>query len=559
MISWIQKTFQYHFRVIFTVLLGVIIIAFVFTIGASPGIGNAGNKAMNRPFFGANLGNQEDARKVIGDAQLSVYLQVGYPALEGARLEQYALQRFAALSLANRLHVPAPSATELAEFVKTRGAFAGQDGSFDANRYAQFRDSLKLGGGTNEGDVARVIADDFRYDRMQKLLAGPGYVLPGDVTQELGRSDTQWTLAVASADYTTFAPKIEASDVELTKFFEENKFRYEIPPEVKVRAVDFPAAAYAADVKPADAEVRAFYDANPARFPKPATVGADGKPTVQIPSAGSADADFPIVRSQVLAALTMDRARHLSAQGASDLTLALFEGKVMRAQLDAFLSARSLSAKAIPPFSRDAIPTELMGSAEVGAEAFKLNDSRYFSDAIGTANGNAVLIWEESIAARQPQLIEVRTKVLADYSENEKRKKFVEAGRLAKAQIEARMKAGDPFEKAVATASDATGLKSEIKTPPAFTLREPDKDLSPAVGGALESLQKGGLSDMVLSGTQGTFVYVIDRKMPAIDDSTPRFSETRLQIAQVIAGRSASDLLASMVEAELAKSAPTNP
>ena len=35
MISWIQKYFQHHFRVIFAVLLGVVIIAFVFTIGAA--------------------------------------------------------------------------------------------------------------------------------------------------------------------------------------------------------------------------------------------------------------------------------------------------------------------------------------------------------------------------------------------------------------------------------------------------------------------------------------------------------------------------------------------
>ena len=41
MISWIQKYFQHHFRIIFAVLLAVTIISFIFTIGASPGIGRA--------------------------------------------------------------------------------------------------------------------------------------------------------------------------------------------------------------------------------------------------------------------------------------------------------------------------------------------------------------------------------------------------------------------------------------------------------------------------------------------------------------------------------------
>jgi len=49
MISWIQKYFQHHFRVIFAVLLGVVIIAFVFTIGAAPGIGGAERAMVDRP------------------------------------------------------------------------------------------------------------------------------------------------------------------------------------------------------------------------------------------------------------------------------------------------------------------------------------------------------------------------------------------------------------------------------------------------------------------------------------------------------------------------------
>ena len=44
MISWIQRSFQQHFRIIFGILLAVTIISFIFTIGASPGIGRAGPK-----------------------------------------------------------------------------------------------------------------------------------------------------------------------------------------------------------------------------------------------------------------------------------------------------------------------------------------------------------------------------------------------------------------------------------------------------------------------------------------------------------------------------------
>ncbi len=54
MISWLQTNFQKHFRVLFIVLLGVIIVAFVFTIGAAPGIGDGRNQNRNIQFLETN-------------------------------------------------------------------------------------------------------------------------------------------------------------------------------------------------------------------------------------------------------------------------------------------------------------------------------------------------------------------------------------------------------------------------------------------------------------------------------------------------------------------------
>src|SRR5690606_13771695 len=116
MISWLQITFQKHFRVLFLVLLVVLIVAFVFTIGAMPGMGQAGPKIRPRDFFGANLGSPEDTGRVFGDANLSVFLRVGYPALDQAQLQDYALQRHAGLHLANELNLPAPSTEQLTGF-----------------------------------------------------------------------------------------------------------------------------------------------------------------------------------------------------------------------------------------------------------------------------------------------------------------------------------------------------------------------------------------------------------------------------------------------------------
>jgi len=559
MISWIQKTFQQHFRIIFLVLLVLVIIAFVFTIGASPGLGNASNRTLNRPFFGLNLGNQEDQQRLFRDTGLSVFLQAGYPALQGDQLQSYALQRHAALHIANELRVPGPTATELTEFVKTLRAFSGQNGNFDATRYSQFKDNLKLDPSLTEGDVSRILSDDFRYDRVQKLLAGPGYVMAGDVQQQLARGETSWSLTLATADYAKFAPTIDVSETNLQKFFEENAFRYEVSPHIRVRAVEFPAAAYVGQVTVDEATIRAAYDANPARFPKPATPSADGKPALQLPSSTGSDADFALVRPQVEASVTLDRARSLAAKAASDLTLALYESKIPRTGIDAHLASLKLASKPLPPFSRAAAPAELGGSPEIASEAFKLNGSRYFSDALSTASGSVILLWEESIPTRQPLLTEVRTKVSEDYQENGKRKRFVEVGRNARTLIESQVKSGVSLEKAAEVAGASTSLTFTVKSIPAFTLRERPQDLDPAILGALESLGKGSVSEMILSGTQGLVIHVADKVIPVTDESNPRFVETRTQLAQVVASRNAGDYLNDLVEKELAKSAPIAP
>jgi peptidyl-prolyl cis-trans isomerase D len=558
MISWIQKTFQQHFRLIFLVLLGIVIVAFVFTIGASPGLGRADQRAVDRPFYGANLGKPEDQRRMFGDAQLSVFLQAGFPALGEAQLQQYGLQRHAALSLANDLGVPRPTAGQLADFVKTLRAFAGNDGAFDARRYAQFRDNLKLQQGLTEADVSRVLADDLRYDSIQKLLAGPGYVLGNEVKQQLTRAETAWTLAVATADYSAFAPAIAPLETDLAKHLEENVFRYEIPPMVRARLVAFPASAYLASVQLDDAAVRAFYDSNPARFPKPTAAAADGAPTVQLAPTSGGDADYAVVRPQVEAALRLERARTLAAKAASDLTLALFEGKVPREGVDAFLSARKLAAAPVAPFARNALPPELAGSPENADQAFRLNAGRYFTDALATPAGSAVLLWEESIPTRQPSLVEVRERVEADYRESEKRSRFIAAGKAARSLIEAQLAAGAGLEKAV-TAASSSGLALTVRTLPAFTLRDAPQDLDQAVLGALQNLEKGRLSEMVVSGQQGFLVHAVEKQVPVVDETNPRFLETRTQLARMTAARNGSEILNGLVERELARSAPTLP
>ena len=300
-----------------------------------------------------------------------------------------------------------------------------------------------------------------------------------------------------------------------------------------------------------EANLRAYYDANAARFNKPVS----DKLTV----ASTPDADFAAVHKQVEEAYKLNRAKTLADTAASDLAVALYDGKVTAATLEAFLSARQLSRKTLAPFNADSVPAELGANRRVADEALKTGPQRLYSDPVDTTRGSAILVWNETLPARQPELAEVKDRVSADYVESEKHKRFSEAGTALRTALEARLKAGDTLAKAVAACAATIPAKLDTKTWPAFTLAKPPQDLDYSVYNAIENLPQGALSPMVTTVEQGLIVYAAEKKLPTADPTSPKFAEISTRLAAYTASRNGSEVLADLVNSELAKSAPVAP
>lgn len=552
MISWIQRYFQKHFKVVVLLILAAMAVPLVVIFTPSSGIGQGDRRVLTREFFGYNLGSPEDQARLFGDANLSATLHLGFAGIGGDQLQQYALQRAAAIHVADQLHIPPGTKAEIADYIKNLRAFTGPDGAFDAQRYATFRDSLKSGGArVTEGDVSRVLAADVRADKVRQLLAGPGYVLDDDVKTQLARAGTTWTLGVAKIDYAAFNPAVSPAADQLAKFFGDNAFRYEIPPRVQVSAVFYPADKYLPGVTVTEEELQSVFERSPGRFQKP---GADAG-TTQPAQAG----DFLLVRDQVENAVKQAKARQLAAKQAADLSLALYEGRVKNdpTVLDSFLRAHGVQATPLQPFTREGGPAEYGHNAELADAAFKLGEARYFTDALTVENGAVVLLWQDTIPARTPLLSEVQDAVKSDYIENEKRKRFVELGRKLQDTIKARLQAGDDFAKAVNTAADANGAKAEVSSLDPFTLANPPEQVDYAVFGALERLEKGGVSDMMMSKDHGLFVHAADKRLPDLSPANPDYVATRNQLAAMTGQIGAGAYLDQLVETELKKSEPS--
>jgi peptidyl-prolyl cis-trans isomerase D len=101
--------------------------------------------------------------------------------------------------------------------------------------------------------------------------------------------------------------------------------------------------------------------------------------------------------------------------------------------------------------------------------------------------------------------------------------------------------------------------KLTTKSWPAFTLTTPPQDLDYSVYSAIDGLNKGELSQMITSGEQGLIVYAADKKLPAADTTSTKFTDTRARIAAYTASRNGGAVLAALVETELAKTAPAKP
>jgi len=548
MISWIQKYFQKHFRLVFLAVLIAIGLPMVVIYSSSGSGAGAGDiKVLERPFFHVNLANQEQARRVFSDGELSGYLRAGYGALQGGQLQQYSLQRVAGLALADELHLPLPSAADVAKYVPTLRAFQNQQGQFDQSIYTRFADSLKAGSPVTAADVNRVLRDDVRLESLTRIVGGPGYVLPPEVKMQLSRADSTWTVQVAALDYAAFSPEFTPTEEKLRKFHEEYSFRYDVPARPRLSYVEFKVAEFTPPGAPSEAELRAFYNNNIASFPVPAE--ADKKDAA-LPA--TATDNFPKVRDQVETALRSLASRRVATQAASELTVALYERKLVAnsPELTAFLTNSHRAPVALAPFAPDLPPADKPWLANYAEAIARLSRERYFSDPLATPDGVVVLLWQESLPAYKPLYTDVRERVAADFRESEKRRLFVEHGNALKARLQAAAKTPAGF------AAQAASDKLEVKSYANFTLRQPPEDLPQPALAALARLESGQVSDLIGLGDKGLLVYAQERKQPDLSTANPRYAEIQGQLMTFIANNNENSYLGDMVEQELKKTAP---
>ncbi|MFL2833294.1 MAG: hypothetical protein ACJ0BK_06755 [Coraliomargaritaceae bacterium] len=555
MISWIQHHLIRHGRWLFLFLLAIIIVAFVFTIGATPGCTTDHSGYEENLFYGIDLNSPRESEVIIEKVQLSAILN-GQEIRSDEQFQNQLTSRIALLHLAEEIGVPSPNQETLSDYITTKAAFLGADGKFSTDAYTSFVDSMESNPRTSQGLVIVVLEEDYRINQIGSVLSGPGYLLPAEAISQTQRRATKLSLTTAELNYADFSPEINVEETALREYYEANKLRYEIPERIKASYVYFSLETYVEKVpEPSEAELREHFISNQDGFvadyeltkPKPAESLADGE--VETPKESNT-VTFSDVREAVTQSYLIEQETRMANEAAQGFAYTLYRDEIKRdsAAFNELLNEANLSLTEIEPYTLAGANQRAL-SSDLLESAFKLGGNRYYSDAYAVDGGFAVLLYEGRIAPEIPDFEAVQPELTNDYKTDEKRRLFNERGESLQAKLKVKIAEGIDFIEA----AEALGLgTASFDT---FSVQEAPRDLNRSALQLAQSMQSGDISPMLTSDGTGIFVYVANKTVPEIASDNEDLTQAEDFLARYAAYTSGSALANELVFLGLPKEA----
>ncbi len=540
MISWIQNHLIRHGRWIFLTLLSVIIVAFVFTIGNTPGCTSDQSAYREQNFYGYDLNSPHEMGIISEKVSLSAILNTGRPIQNEQQFQSQVTSRIALLHLAEEIGVPAPDQKTLEGYIMTKAAFRGADDQFSRDAYTSFVDNIESNPRMPQGLFAVVLEEDYRIDQIGSALSGPGYLLPSEALAQTQRNETSLKLATAEISYAEFTPEVTPTEEALIAYYTANNSRYEIAERIQASYIIFSAANYADQVIVAqESDLRPHFIANRARF---IAAYKATQPKAEDAAAEVPAVTFEDVRDAVATDLASEGAQRLANEAAQSFAYKLYSDNVEQdsAAFNQLLNQSGLTLTEIAPYTAEGAARRAL-STEMLESAFTLSKSRYFSDAYAIDGGFGVLIYTGRIAPEIPAFETVEAVVTVDYTAEEKRRLFNENGERLETALKAKIAEGSTFVEA------AEALELKASTNEAFKVGEAPRTFNQAALQKAQSMEAGEISPMLTSGPTGTFVYVEEKNVPEISADDENLVQARSFLQRYASYVSSNALVSELV------------
>ena len=552
MISWLQTNFQKHFRVLFIVLLGVIIVAFVFTIGAAPGIGDGRNQDQNIQFFGNEFSTDSQRQEFFNAAYYSSLL-TGAP-LNQDQLTQYAFNRAAALHLADLHNIPGPNSEQLTEHIQQLGMFQSPDQTFSREVYVRFRDEIRASGNISEGALSLIIADDYRVNKVFDGLSSPGFVLESEVIQDLVLDQTVWSVNVAEYDLANFSPEIDYSEEKLEAFYVQNSFRYASPTRRTISFVEFEALDHIAEVEVTEENLQDYFARNSYQYTKTVEAPPSEDPEAEPAAPITEPATFEESRDQVEFDFKLEEAKKIGQTKAENLALALVEAdnalgttdSLSIERIESLIEKRGYQTKRTTPFARNETPIGLNWSQNLIALSFQLTENHIYSQPVIEGDSTFVLYLESENEEFVPNFKTVAPRVREDYAEDEARRLGSSKGQ----ELADALKAvdADSFK----AEAEARGLTvSEYNE---FKRRDTVEGLDAGLIFSASELEKDGVSDVTIREDKAYIVQVTKKEIPEVTSDDEEYTTRMEALKNTYSQYSVSQYISKLTNDELVRS-----
>ena len=561
---------------IMTILLAVIVVAFVFTIGAAPGLTEKERGLGDYDYYGVDLSpSSKERRKVVERAEMQATMQMGQflnnpqyaqfaGQIVGRQTQSNVYDNIPLLKLANQIGIPAPSDEEGKAFIKEQSLFHNSQGKFSSEEYTKFQDRLDTNGNDAKTQFVQAVQEAITVEKIRNVLQGPGTALPFEATAKVRNDKTDWSVGVAileaKDDTQENSPPI---DDELKSLYEETKDTYATDETRKVSYLVFKSK----HPHPTTEELKNTYNRNPKLYnpnindededAKPDTndtKGVEDQENDEKPPEYPAYGELPyeirldvlddylaekgLIKKGVEAArkeveslldVLYNNANYLKREEAERelKKLGIVRIKHIEAYAQNTPPAKDQFLQDLNAPFFDFSPSDADNKAvdDLFAEAFSLSEERFYSDPYKIGN-NYVMLWLEKIEESQvPTLEELRSKpdAFSKLTQEWNKRKKAEALSARVKDVEKALQ--ESIAKGSTLEASVQGIDSLIddlkkdwnltyKAHTSFNSDKLPEELPSQAFDLVKSLSKDSQSAMVSIEGKGYLLTVLDKKVP---------------------------------------------
>lgn len=378
------------------VLLGIIIIVFVFYFGSIRGKRQAESIAI----IDDKIISYNDFRNEYQNL-LNLYRQRFGDNLTDDILKELNLKQQALDNLINRA-ITIRKADELKLYVSDNEIMASirsypafqRDGVFDNRLYQQVLRYYRMSPEDFETSQKR----SLKIAKLEELISKSVKVSEKEVYDVYRIQNEEINIEFIKIPAGRFKAKVRPTDDDLEKYLKKHSKHFRIPEKIQVKYIRFSVKDFADTARVSDKEVTDYYDLNKTKFTEP------GGETLLLSE----------VKDKIIAEIKSAKGMNTAREEAKKAYDIIYQEEIF----EDYASENGLKINTTEFFSKDNPPRELVPIKDVAKYVFSLNEGE-ISPLLSTSKGFYIIKFTSMKPSCMPTLSEVRKKVERNYTEEE--------------------------------------------------------------------------------------------------------------------------------------------